>query len=77
MNKKNPSESDICDRFSRPAMVAAGWNGQEQLYREFPLRSGRVLVRCQKSQRGKSIVSRGPRNCPKTLLPELQNIHHR
>lgn len=27
MNKKNLSESDICDKFIRPAMVAAGWLG--------------------------------------------------
>jgi type I site-specific restriction endonuclease len=27
MDKKNLSESDICDKFIRPAMVAAGWNG--------------------------------------------------
>ena len=45
MNKKNLSESDICDKFIRPAMVAAGWNGMDQLYREFPLRAGRVVVR--------------------------------
>ena len=49
MNKKQLSESDICDKFIRPAMVAAGWNGMDQLYREFPLRAGRVVVRGQKA----------------------------
>ncbi len=58
MNKKNLSESDICDKFIRPAMVAAGWNGIDQLYREFPLRAGRVVVRGQKAQRDKSTVLR-------------------
>ena len=37
MNKKDLSESDICDKFIRPAMEAAGWNGMDQIYREFPL----------------------------------------
>ena len=50
MNKKQLSESQICDKFIRPAMVAAGWNGMDQLYREFPLRAGRVVVRGQKAQ---------------------------
>lgn len=31
MNKKNLSESDICDKFIRPAIEAAGWNGLEQI----------------------------------------------
>ncbi len=39
MSKKHLSESDICDKFIRPAMVAAGWNGMDQVYREFPLRA--------------------------------------
>lgn len=45
MNKKALSESDICDKFIRPAMERAGWDGMVQLYREFPLRAGRVVVR--------------------------------
>lgn len=45
LNKKNLSESDICDKFIRPAMERAGWSGMEQIYREFPLRAGRVVVR--------------------------------
>ena len=36
MNKKNLSESDICDKFIRPAIEAAGWNGFDQIYREYP-----------------------------------------
>ena len=58
MNKKHLSESDICDKFIRPAMVAAGWNGMDQLFREFPLRTGRVVVRGHKAQRDKSTVLR-------------------
>ena len=45
MHKKSLSESDICDKFIRPAMEQAGWNGMDQIYREYPLRAGRVVVR--------------------------------
>jgi type I restriction enzyme R subunit len=38
MDKKKLSESDICDKYIRPAMVAAGWNGMDQLYQELRLR---------------------------------------
>jgi type I site-specific restriction endonuclease len=33
LNKKQLSESDICDKFIRPAMVQAGWNGMDQIDR--------------------------------------------
>lgn len=56
MNKKDLSESDICDKFIRPAMEKAGWHGMDQIYREFPLRAGRVVVRGQKAQRDKTTV---------------------
>ena len=58
MDKKHLSESDICDKFIRPAMEAAGWNGMDQIYREFPLRAGRVVVRGQKAYRDKTTVVR-------------------
>ena len=81
MNKKNLSESDICDKFIRPAMVAAGWNGMDQLYREFPLRAGRVVVRGQKAQRDKSTVLRADyalfykANIPLAVLEAKDNNH--
>ena len=58
MDKKNLSESDICDKFIRPAMVQAGWSGQDQIFREYPLRAGRVVVRGSKAYRDKSTVLR-------------------
>ena len=58
MNKTTLSESDICDKFIRPAMEQAGWNGMDQIYREFPLRAGRVSVRGNKSHRDQSTVLR-------------------
>ena len=44
-DKRQLSESDICDKYIRPAMERAGWNGLDQIYREYPLRAGRVVVR--------------------------------
>ena len=45
MKLRDLSESDICDKYIRPAMEAAGWHKLDQIYREFPLRAGRVVVR--------------------------------
>ena len=45
MDKKVLSESDLCDKVIHPAMERAGWHGLDQIYREFPLRAGRVAVR--------------------------------
>jgi type I restriction enzyme R subunit len=36
MNKNNASESDIGDKFIRPAMVQAGWHTLEQIYAQYP-----------------------------------------
>ena len=58
MNKKTLSESDICDRYIRPAMEAAGWDGMSQVYREYPLRAGRVVVRGRRAKRDASTVLR-------------------
>ncbi|MDP1535490.1 MAG: DEAD/DEAH box helicase family protein, partial [Rubrivivax sp.] len=58
MNKKSLSESDICDKFIRPAMERAGWDGLGQIYREFSLRAGRVTVRGRKAQRDAGTVLR-------------------
>lgn len=58
MNKKTLSESDICDKFIRPAMESAGWDGMSQIYREYPLRAGRVVVRGRRARRDASTVLR-------------------
>ncbi len=56
MNKKNLSESDICDKFVRPAMVKAGWDGFDQIYAQYPLRAGRVVVRGKTAKRDVNTV---------------------
>ncbi len=58
MDKKALSESDLCDKCIRPAMERAGWHPIDQIYREFPLRAGRVVVRGKTAQRDKSTVLR-------------------
>ncbi|QLA79511.1 DEAD/DEAH box helicase [Acidovorax sp. JMULE5] len=58
MDKTKLSESDICEKFIRPAMEQAGWNGLDQIFREYPLRAGRVVVRGSKAYRDKSTVLR-------------------
>jgi type I restriction enzyme, R subunit len=58
MNKKSLSESDISDKFVRPAMVKAGWDGFDQIYAQYPLRAGRVVVRGKTAKRDTSTVLR-------------------
>jgi type I restriction enzyme R subunit len=81
MNKKTLSESDICDKYIRPAMEKAGWNGMDQIYREFPLRAGRVVVRGKKAQRDKQTVLRADYalfhklNIPLAVVEAKDNNH--
>jgi len=58
MDKKNLSESDICDKFVRPALVAAGWHTLDQIYAQYPLRDGRVVVRGKTARRDPATVLR-------------------
>ena len=58
MDKKKLSEADICAKFITPALNQSGWNETEQVYREYTLRPGRVVVRGQKASRDKNSVLR-------------------
>jgi type I restriction enzyme, R subunit len=81
MNKKALSESDICDKFIRPAMEQAGWDGMVQLFREFPLRAGRVVVRGRRAKRDSSTVLRADfalffkPNIPLAVVEAKDNNH--
>ena len=81
MNKKNLSESDICDKYIRPAMVQAGWHGLDQIYREYPLREGRVMVRGNQARRDPSTVLRADyalffkANIPLAVVEAKNNGH--
>lgn len=58
MSKKGLSESDLCDKFIRPAIESSGWDGMSQIFREYPLRAGRVVVRGRKARRDATTVLR-------------------
>ncbi len=81
MNKKQLSESDICDKFIRPAMEQVGWHGMDQIYREYPLRAGRVVVRGRKARRDASTVLRADyalffkTNIPLAVVEAKDNTH--
>jgi type I restriction enzyme R subunit len=53
---KNLSESDLCDKVIRPAIVQAGWHTLDQIYAQYPLRAGRVVVRGKMARRDPSTV---------------------
>ena len=81
MDKKKLSEIDICDKFISPAIARAGWNIHDQIYREFPLRAGRVVVRGNKSHRDKNTVLRADyalffkANIPIATVEAKDNLH--
>ncbi|OYT92876.1 MAG: restriction endonuclease [Burkholderiales bacterium PBB3] len=56
MNKNNLSESDTVDKYIRPAIVQAGWHTLDQIYAQYPLRAGRVVVRGKSAKRDPSTV---------------------
>jgi type I restriction enzyme R subunit len=56
MHKNKQSESDISDKFIRPAIVQAGWHTLDQIYAQYPLRAGRVVVRGKTARRDKATV---------------------
>ena len=56
MNKNNLSESDLCDKVIRPAIVQAGWHTIDQIYAQYPLRAGRLVVRGKTAKRDASTV---------------------
>lgn len=58
MDKSKLSETDICEKFISPALVRAGWDLNEQILREYPLRLGRMVVRGQRASRDKKSVVR-------------------
>lgn len=58
MNKKTLSVADICAKFITPALNKAGWSEVEQVFREYTLRPGRVVVQGSHSRRDKKSVLR-------------------
>ena len=56
MNKTHLSESDLCDKYIRPAIVQAGWHSMDQIYAQYPLRAGRVVVSGKTAKRDQFTV---------------------
>jgi type I restriction enzyme R subunit len=53
VNKKELSETDICDLFITKAIVDAGWDSMRQIRREVTLTPGPIVVRGEMSSRNK------------------------
>ncbi|MCX6262611.1 MAG: hypothetical protein NTY95_17565, partial [Bacteroidia bacterium] len=53
VNKKELSETDICDQFITPAIKNAGWDPIRQIRREVTLTPGPVIVRGEMSTRNR------------------------
>lgn len=79
--KKTLSETDICDKFITPALQQAGWNLHEQIFREYTLRPGRVVVRGHASSRDPRSVLRADyvlchkANIPLAVIEAKDNNH--
>lgn len=52
MDKKKLSEADICEKFITPALQQAGWDTIEQIFGQYTLRQGRVVVRGHNERKG-------------------------
>ena len=81
MDKKKLSEADICEKFITPAIQQAGWDTIEQIYREYTLRPGRVVVRGNHASRDKKSVLRADyvlfykTNIPLVVIEAKDNNH--
>ncbi len=58
LTKMALSEADRCEKFISPALQNAGWDTIEQIFREYTLRVGRVVVRGQQAIRDKKSILR-------------------
>jgi len=81
VDKKKLSEADICEKFITPAIQQAGWDTIEQIYREYTLRPGRVVVRGNHASRDKKSVLRADyvlfykTNIPLVVIEAKDNNH--
>lgn len=81
LDKKTLSEADICEKYISPALQQAGWDAVEQVYREYTLRPGRVVVRGRQAARDKRSVLRADyvlfykTNIPLAVIEAKDNNH--
>jgi type I restriction enzyme R subunit len=53
MSKRSLNETEVCDQYITPAILAAGWDKHAQVRREYTFTAGQVLVRGKVATRGK------------------------
>jgi type I restriction enzyme, R subunit len=81
LDKSKLSETDICEKFISPALVKAGWDVYAQIFREYPLRAGRVVVRGRQAKRDAATVLRADyalfykANIPLATIEAKDNAH--
>lgn len=51
MNKRDLSERDICTKFITPALIGTGWDVSTQIFEEYTITNGRIIVSGQKCER--------------------------
>lgn len=56
MDKKKLSEADICLKYITPSLVDRGWDLHEQIFQNFTLKAGRMVVRGQRAARDKRTI---------------------
>lgn len=54
MNKSDLSERDICTKFITPALTGSGWDIATQIFEEYTITKGRIVVSGQKCERAES-----------------------
>ena len=81
IDKKELSETDICDQFITPALKQSGWNQRRQIRREYPLTPGPIIVRGNMSVRNKKkrkfadyVLSYEP-GVPVAVIEAKKNTH--
>jgi type I restriction enzyme R subunit len=79
MNKKQLSERDICTKFITPALERAGWDVTTQIFEEFPLTKGRIILRGKlhtraKHKRADYVLFYKP-NIPIAVIEAKDNSH--
>ncbi|MCI5222199.1 MAG: DEAD/DEAH box helicase, partial [Candidatus Electrothrix sp. AR4] len=80
-DKKQLSETDICDLFITPALKVSGWDQQSQIRREVTLTPGPIIVRGNMSVRNKKkrkradyVLSSEP-GVPVAVIEAKKNTH--
>ncbi|MBQ0783395.1 MAG: DEAD/DEAH box helicase, partial [Amphritea sp.] len=79
ISKSKLTETDIINKFIRPAVIDAGWDDMTQIREEVKLRDGKVVVRGQigarKTVKSADIVLYHKPNMPLAVIEAKANKH--